>query len=108
MVARSSYRPHSSILTIPEEELYITATYSLAFNGTLMVTDGIGCLLGLNYIINLTENTVNCFRPLSPSVTQNIHICWKRYAPMSRPAAALLDVMQNLNTDEQNYWVNKG
>lgn len=107
IIPRELYETHrtSRFLNIPEEELQIAATYTLSFNGTLMVTDGVGCLLGLNHIINLTENTVNCFRPLSPSVTQNIHVCWKRYAPMSRPAGALLDVMRKMNADEQNYWM---
>lgn len=107
IVSRELYDTHRTarLLSIPEEELSIVATYSLSFNGTLMVTDGIGCLLGLNHIINLTEDTVNCFRPLSPSVTQNIHVCWKRYAPMSRPAAALLETMRNMDVGEQNYWL---
>lgn len=106
IVPRELYETHrtSRFLNIPEGELQIAATYTLSFNGVLMVTDGIGCLLGLDQIINLANDSVNCFRPLFPSITQNIHVCWKRYATMSRPAAALLDIMRNMDTREHNYW----
>lgn len=91
------------VLNLPQDQINIKATYSLMFNGALMVTDGIGYLLGLGNILNLTGNTVQCFRPLYPAVTQNIHVCWKRFAPMSRQAAALLEEMRRQEHEEVQY-----
>ena len=81
------------LVRLPQEDILVVATYSLIFNGVLMVTDGMGYLLGLNNIVNLTGKTVQCFRPLEPAVMENMCVCWKKYAPMSRQAAALLEEM---------------
>lgn len=109
IVPRAHYQSGmlSHILPMPEGKLNIAATYSLIFNGALMVTDGIGCLLGLNHILNLSGTTVQCFRPLYPAVTSNIHICWKRHVPMSRQAAALLAEMRAMEHEEIRYLFNQ-
>lgn len=91
------------ILNLETNQIRVVATYSLMFNGALMVTDRIGYLLGLDNVLNLTGNTVQCFRPLRPEVTQNIHICWKRYAPMSRQAATLLEEMRSQDYGQIKY-----
>lgn len=71
------------------EELNITATYSLLFNGSLMVKDGLGYALCLDRIIN-TAGSDLCFRPLSPAVETEIHLVWKKYQIFSKAAEKFL------------------
>ena len=93
----------SHLLNLPESKIHIAATYSLMFNGALMVTDGIGYLLGLEHILNLSGRTTSCFRPLYPTATEHVRVCWKKYAPMSRQAAALLEEMRNPASGHAQY-----
>ena len=60
------------------------------------------------YKLNTSSNPLRFPEPIQPAPGPTdicIFICWKRYVPMSRPAGALLEVMRNMNTDEQNYWM---
>jgi len=105
ILPRNGYETHQigNMLNLSEDQIVVSATYSLIFNGALMVTDGLGYLLGLNHILNLSGDTVQCFRPLYPPVTEHMHICWKRYAPMSRQAAALKDLLIHQNEDQVRF-----
>ena len=47
-------------------KLNIVATYNLLFNASLLVEEGLGYAIGLDKIINITENSNLCFRPLAP------------------------------------------
>ncbi|MBR3154484.1 MAG: LysR family transcriptional regulator [Lachnospiraceae bacterium] len=108
ILPRNSYATNQipSMLNLSEDQIQVSATYSLIFNGALMVTDGLGYLLGLNHILNLSGKTIQCFRPLYPTVTDHMHICWKRYAPMSRQAAALKDILLSQNADQVQFLFN--
>jgi hypothetical protein len=60
------------------------------------------------YKLYTSSNPLRFPEPIQPTPGPTdicIFICWKRYVPMSRPAGALLEVMRNMNTDEQNYWM---
>lgn len=105
IVSREIYEANrvGQIVGLPEDRIRVAATYSLLFNGVLMVTDGVGYLLGLDKIINLTGETVQCFRPLQPRVADQCCICWKRYGPMSRQAAALLEEMHRQEQEEVQF-----
>lgn len=98
IVQRNIYEANltGAILGLDPSRINMVATYSLLFNGSLMVSDGLGYLLGLDNIINTGGESDLCFRPLKPAVSDHIHVCWRRHEPMSRQAAALLDEMRKL------------
>ena len=50
-------------LSRPEADLNVTATYSLLYNGSILVEEGIGYALTLDKIINTCGSSL-CFRPL--------------------------------------------
>ena len=85
----------SHILGLSEEQIRVAGTYSLIFNASLMCADGIGYVLGLDQILNLTGESVTCFRPLAPPITARISVVWRRDRPLSRTAQAMLDEMRN-------------
>lgn len=67
-------------------KLNIVATYNLLFNASLLVDEGLGYAIGLDKIINITENSNLCFRPLIPKVEAEMYIIWKKYQIFSKAA----------------------
>lgn len=70
--------------------LRIVGTYSLLFNASLMVRDGIGYALALDKILNLTGDSALCFIPFSPETKATMHVVWRRNQRLSKAAQALL------------------
>ena len=70
------------------DTLNIVATYSLIYNATFMVEQGMGYALCLANLVN-TEGSRNLtFRPLSPALKVDLFIVTKKYQTFS-PAAKL-------------------
>ena len=82
------------------DALNIAGTYTLAFNGSLMVEDGMGCALCLDRIINLGEDSPLCFRPLEPRREAGMHIIWKKYQVFSKVAGTFLRSVRELIAHE--------
>lgn len=74
--------------------LNIVATYSLLYNGSLMVEEGMGYALCLNHIINTSGESSLCFRPLTPALTVSAYLAWKKYQVFSKAAAKYLDTLR--------------
>lgn len=79
-------------LSRPDADLNITATYSLLYNGSILVEEGIGYALTLDKIINTCGSSL-CFRPLSPSLTANLCIVWKKYQVLTKAAELFLNTL---------------
>lgn len=75
-------------------ELNIAATYSLLYNGSLMVEEGMGYALGLDHIINTTGNSPLCFRPLSPALEVGAYLVWKKYQVFSKASEFFLQTLK--------------
>ena len=72
-----------------ENELNIVATYTLIYNASLLAEAGVGYLLSLDRLINLTEESILTFRPLTPKSVCRIYFVWKRGQVFSRAAELL-------------------
>lgn len=70
-------------------KLNIIATYNLLFNASLLVDEGLGYAIVLDKIINITENSNLCFRPLTPKAEAEMYIVWKKYQIFSKAAENL-------------------
>ncbi len=66
------------------------ATYSLLFNASLMVEEGLGYAVGLDQIINTSGESKLCFRPLRPRIEMGTHVVWKKYQMFSKAAEQYL------------------
>ncbi|MEE3333667.1 MAG: LysR family transcriptional regulator [Ruminococcus sp.] len=60
------------------DKLNIVATYNLIFNGALMVQDSLGYALCLESIINPSQNSELCFKPLTNALTEELRVIWKK------------------------------
>lgn len=74
--------------------LNIAATYSLLYNGSLMVEEGMGYALCLDKIINTSGDSCLCFRPFSPPLELGVYMVWKKYQVFSKAAEKYLHTLQ--------------
>lgn len=79
------------------EKLNIAATYSLLFNGSLMVEEGMGYALCLDKIVNVTGNSSLCFRPLNPTLEIGMTLVWKKYQIFTKASEKFLSVLREIN-----------
>lgn len=70
------------------EKLNIAGTFNLAFNGSVFVREGLGYLLTFEHLINTSEESELCFRPITPLLETKMYIIWKKYQIFS-PIAEL-------------------
>lgn len=77
-------------------KLNIVATYNLLFNASLLVDEGLGYAVGLDKIINITENSNLCFRPLTPRIEAEMSIVWKKYQVFSKAAEKFMRKLKEL------------
>lgn len=76
-------------------KLNIIATYTLIFNGSLLVDEGLGYAVCFDKLIN-TEGTRLCFRCLCPTLEITANVVWKKYQLLSKPAQKFLEKLQEM------------
>lgn len=83
-----------------EIDLNIVATYSLLYNGSILVDEGIGYALTLDKIIN-TKGSDLCFRPLTPLLEASLYLVWKKYQVFTKAAELFLEhIQKNISHDQ--------
>ena len=75
--------------------LQIAATYNLLYNASLMVEDGIGCAISFDKLVDTSENSPLCFRPLSPEISVRPTLIWKRDQKLSIVSQLFIDRLSN-------------
>ncbi len=70
--------------------LNIAATYNLVYNGSLMAGEGVGYVITLDKLINVSGNSNLCFIPLYPAVDAKMNLVWSKYRIMTRAADEFL------------------
>ncbi len=76
-----------------EADLRIVATYSLLYNGSILVDEGIGYAITLDKILN-TQGSNLCFRPLTPALQAELCIVWKKYQVFTKAAELFLHAVR--------------
>ena len=70
------------------EQLEIVGTVNLAYNGSVMVKEGVAYLLTFARLIDTSEESGLCFRPIVPALETKMFVIWKKHQVFS-PIAAL-------------------
>lgn len=78
------------------KKLNIVATYNLIYNASLMVEAGIGYAIGLDKLVNISNESSLCFRPLSPKLESGLDIVWKKNQIFSPAAKYFLEKIKKL------------
>lgn len=76
------------------EKLNIVATYTLVYNASLMVDEGFGYALCLDKLVNTSESSNLCFKPLTPQLEAHLDIVWKKHQAFSKAAETFLTMLK--------------
>lgn len=76
------------------DRLNVTATINLAYNGAVLVREGIGYVLTFDKLVNTSDESGLCFRPLAPRLSTQLYVIWKKYQVFSPAAELLLQEMK--------------
>lgn len=77
------------------EKLHIVASGNLLNNLRLLAEEGVGCVITLDGIINLSGDSPLCFRPFVPRMESWMYLAWKKYQVFSPAAEIFLTALQN-------------
>ena len=71
----------------------VAATYTLIYNASLLVEEGVGYAICFDRLLN-TTGTGLCFRPLNPPLEAKASVVWKKYPGLSRAAGRFLEELK--------------
>ena len=76
------------------DRLDIVTTFNLMYNAAIMVEAGIGYAISIDKLVNTSESSSLCFRPLRPKLEAGLNIVWKKYQVFSTAAELFLERLQ--------------
>ena len=85
----------SEWLGYPVEELNIIGTHNLMYNASVMVREGLGVLITIDRIANVTGDSDLRFIPLKPELKAGLVVAWKKEATFSKAAKKFLACLQS-------------
>ncbi len=78
------------------DKLFFAGTFNLSYNGSVFVKEGSGYLLTFEHLIDTSEESGLCFRPISPVLETKMYIIWKKYQVFSPIAGLFLEKLQEM------------
>lgn len=76
------------------DQLKLSGTVNLCYNGGVFVREGLGCMLTFDRLIHCTPNSELCFVPLSPLLETKMYVIWKKYQVFTPIAELLLNELK--------------
>lgn len=76
------------------DNLNTVATFNLVYNAAIMVKAGIGNAITLDKLVDISQESELCFRPLSPILESGLEIVWKKHQVFSPAAKLFLEKLQ--------------
>lgn len=76
------------------ENLNTVATFNLVYNAAVMVKKGVGCAITLDKLVDVSNESELCFRPLYPTLESGLDVVWKKYQVFSPAAKLFLEKIQ--------------
>lgn len=73
--------------------LNIVATYTLLYNATIMVQEGIGAAMCLDGIADISSSSNLCFRPFDPVLDVSMAIAWRKGGVFSAASSVFMDLL---------------
>ncbi|MBQ8967433.1 LysR family transcriptional regulator [Ruminococcus sp.] len=79
------------------DKLNFAGTVNLAYNGSVLVKEGLGYLLTFEHLIDTSPESGLCFRPITPLLETSMYIIWKKYQVFSPIAELFLKKLKEDN-----------
>ncbi len=76
------------------DRLNVTATINLAYNGSVLVREGLGSMLTFDKLVDTSEGSELCFRPLSPKLETKLYLIWKKYQVFTPVSGLFLEELK--------------
>lgn len=76
------------------DTLHVVGTYNLVYNAAIMAASGIGHVVTLRGLADVSEHSQLCFRLLEPRLETGLNIVWKKYQVFSPAAEVFLHRLQ--------------
>ncbi len=76
------------------DRLHIVATINLTYNGSILAREGLGYILTFDKLVDTSEQSELCFRPLIPRLETKLYIIWKKYQVFTPAAEVLLNELK--------------
>lgn len=76
------------------EKLNIISTYTLTYNASVMVEDGLGYGICFDRLINTSGDSLLTYRPLYPALEVPSYLIWKKYHVLTKVSHCFLDIVQ--------------
>jgi DNA-binding transcriptional LysR family regulator len=76
------------------DKLNVVTTYNLLYNAAIMVEEGIGYAVTIDKLVNTSNDSNLCFRPLEPRLEAGLNIVWKKHQVFSAAADMFLKEIQ--------------
>jgi len=85
----------SSWLKRDVNTLNIISTFNLITTPAMMVSEGLGMAFTFDNLVDTSESSKLCFRPLEPRIEAELYLVWKRYRIFAKPAELFLEKLQS-------------
>ena len=82
-----------------KQDLRVVATGNLAHTLAMAVEEGVGCLLTLNQLVDLSGERDLCFRPLEPKLESWMYLAWKKYQVFTSAAEVFVSELKRSLSD---------
>ena len=99
--AEPAHGEGTGLRLLGREGFDVVATYTLAYNASLMVERGLGICVSFDQLIYAGEDSPFAFVPLTDLPTQGSRLIWKRYQPLSRACDTFLHALRSRCEQEQ-------
>lgn len=76
------------------ELLNLTGTINLAYNGSVFVKEGLGCMLSFDRLADTSGESPLCFRPLEPPLETKMYVIWKKHQTFTPVAELLIEELK--------------
>ncbi len=81
--------------------LNVTVTINLTYNGSVMAREGLGYVLTFDRLVDTSQESELCFRPLTPKLETKLYLIWKKYQVFTPAAGLFLEELKaHYATDE--------
>ena len=76
------------------DELHLEGSFRLSFNASIFVKEGLGYLLTFENLVNTSDESGLCFRPLYPALTADMYIIWRKRQIFTPIAERFMDMLE--------------
>ena len=77
------------------DKFNIAITYNLLYNAAIMVREGLGYAISIDNLVDVSDDSEICFRPLYPVLESKLHFIWKKYQLFNPASELFLREMQS-------------